>query len=239
MQIVVVHGSARKGNTYQAAQKVLSHMRTLGELSVQEYYLPQDLPHFCMGCMACFEKGEDACPHAKYTLPLRDAMEAADALIFTTPVYAMRESGGMKAFLDHFAFQFMVHRPRKSMFSKKALVLCTTAGGGMGAAIKAVRTSLVYWGVNRVYTQGLALRAASWDDLSPKRRARLEKRLTYRAEQLFRDVLSKKNHIAYPILHITYLFAKLMLQGKLFGISSDSIDSRYWREQGYFASRPF
>lgn len=239
MKLTIIHGSPRKGNTYTAVQTALQEMRLHGEVEAREFFLPDDLPFFCMGCMACFEKGEEACPHAQYTIPLRDAMNDADALILTTPVYALRESGAVKAFLDHFAFQFIVHRPRLSMFGKKALIVCTTAGGGTQKSMEALKTSLTYWGVNRVYTLGMALHAGKWADMEDGKRTRFERKIRRCASAFYKDVHGGKRHIPYPILYIMYPFARAMLSGKLFKMPEDSLDRRYWEEKGLLQRRPF
>ena len=120
MKIVIVHGSPRKGNTYKATEVCKEEMRKHGEVEFAEIFLPKDLPEFCCGCMACFLKGKEKCPHAEYTIPILEHMISADALIFTTPVFALSLSGCMKSFLDHYAYIFIVHRSRIEMFKKKA-----------------------------------------------------------------------------------------------------------------------
>ena len=53
------------------------------------------------------------------------------------------------------------HRPRKSMFSKKAVVISTTAGVGSGKAIKPVVRTLAYWGIPYIKSYGLAVQASN------------------------------------------------------------------------------
>lgn len=142
MKITVIHGSPRKGNTYHAAQLFMDGMKAQGEMEFQEFFLPKDMPEFCRGCMTCVLKGEQFCPHAKYRDPILDAMLSSDALILTTPVYVMRESGGIKAFLDHFPFLFFVHRAKPEMFQKKAFLLSTTAGAGTKRAMESIANQL-------------------------------------------------------------------------------------------------
>ena len=50
-------------------------------------------------------------------------VESADILIFTTPTYCLRASAPMKSFIDLTFNYWMSHRPRKCMFSKKAIVI--------------------------------------------------------------------------------------------------------------------
>ena len=129
MEIVFINGSPRKGNTYHATGLFLNEMAKFGEIDCTEYFLPRDLPEFCVGCGNCFDKGEGECPHAKYTIPILNSMIEADALIFASPVYVWETIGAMKNFLDHFGHLFLVHRPREEMFSKKTFILSTSNGG--------------------------------------------------------------------------------------------------------------
>lgn len=59
----------------------------------------------------------------------------------------MRASASMKAFIDLTFTYWMSHRPRKCMFSKKAVVISTAAGSGAKSAIKDISNTLFYWGV--------------------------------------------------------------------------------------------
>ena len=63
-------------------------------------------------------EGESLCPHYETTKPLTERMDEADVLIFTSPVYVYHATGSMKAFLDHYGYRWMVHRPEAKMFGK-------------------------------------------------------------------------------------------------------------------------
>jgi len=54
-------------------------------------------------------------------------MIEADGIIFVSPVYCENVSGLMKNFIDRFDYVF--HRQR--FFDQKAMVLSTSAGGGL------------------------------------------------------------------------------------------------------------
>jgi multimeric flavodoxin WrbA len=236
MNITVVHGSPRKnGNTYTAAQQFMSAMQKRGDVAFTEFFLPDDLPEFCHGCMTCVMSGEDKCPHRDHTLPILDAMLRADALIFTTPVYVMSESGVMKSFLDHFPYLYFVHRPREEMFTKKAFVLSTTLGAGVKSAIKTVSTSLRFWGVNRVYSAGFALHEVAWDKIPAKRKQKIESRIAQKATAFYGEVFSKKRRCPYLFLQIMNIFMRKMVAG----YDDDFLDKQYWFEKGWLKKSPF
>jgi len=234
MKIAVINGSPRKGNTYTATELFKNEMTLCGNVEFTEVFLPQDLPEFCKGCMQCLEKSEQSCPDSQYTLPILNTLLAADAIIFTTPVYVMQATGAVKAFLDHFAFIFIVHRARPELFSKKAFVISTTAGAGTKEAMKTIITNLKFWGVNRVYKMGFAMRAINWETVKPKRRAKFENKLKMSARRFYREVASGKKRSAYLFMRIMFLFRRGMLKKE-----SNSADKKYWEEQGWFKKSPF
>ena len=55
----------------------------------------------------------------------------------------------MKAFLDHYGYRWMLHRPEESMFHKQAVCISTAAGAGMKSTNKDMADSFFYWGVPR------------------------------------------------------------------------------------------
>ena len=58
MKITLIHGQNHKGSTYHIG-KLLAEQ--FGDSDIQEFFLPKDLEHFCMGCYQCIEN-EEKCP---------------------------------------------------------------------------------------------------------------------------------------------------------------------------------
>jgi len=236
MKIVVVYGSPRKkGNTHRMAQIFKEEMSRSGEVEFTEFFLPDALPAFCGGCMNCFNYGREKCSNAQYTLPILDALLEADAFIFTTPVFVLQASGGMKNFFDHFGHIFIVHRAEEAMFKKKAFVLSSTAGAGLGAAIKTVDTNLKFWGVNRVYSRGVALHAVEWERMSPKRKARIERKIKKDAIRFYKEVAKGKKRRAYLTPRVVFRFMRRMIKT----YDDTSLDKQYWQEKNWFKVSPF
>ena len=67
----------------------------------------------------------------------------------------------MKAFLDHYGYRWMVHRPEEKMFGKQAVCISTAAGMGMKNANKDMADSTFFWGCARTYKLGLRAMARS------------------------------------------------------------------------------
>jgi len=227
MRVAVIHGSPRKGNTYEATQKVMSHMRQQGDVEFTEFFLPKDMPEFCIGCFNCFFHGEDRCPHAKYVQPIAKAMDEAEGFIFASPVYAMQLSGGMKALLDHLAYVYMNHRPR--YMRKKALVIATTAGAGLGNCLKYIKENLTLWGVNKVYTLGVQMQAIGWGDMESSRRAQAEHRINRVAQVFYTDLASRRLYSPSLIQVVMFNVSKAMNKS----YDEGSKDKQYWSTQGW------
>ena len=127
MKITIIHGQSHHGSTCSIARMLAK--KTDGE--VEEFFLPKDFGEFCAGCTTCFEISETKCPHFEKLIPITYAMDNADVIILASPVYVYHATGAMKAFLDHYGWRWMVHRPEAKMFSKQAVCLSTAAGAGV------------------------------------------------------------------------------------------------------------
>lgn len=226
MHITVIYGTPHKGSTWHIARQVLKNLAGEGD-EVEEIYLPEALPAFCVGCFACIKTGEEHCPHRAYTAPLQQALHRADVLIFTTPVYVMRCSGAMKSFLDHFAYQFMVHRPDGTMFRKRALILTTAAGAGNRSAAKDIAASLQYWGMGRIHRYGKAVRAACWEHVAPPLQQKIDRDCLHLAQKL-------KKPVQRPSLRVRQLFAMMRMAQKRM---PPTIDTAHWQSQGWLGGK--
>ncbi len=232
MNIVAIYGSERKGSTYNIVQLILRRLQTESG-SLTEFFLPRDMPHFCVGCSNCFSKGEEYCPHAASIAPIREAMVKADLIIFSSPVYVLRASGQMKALLDHFAFQFMIHRPVKEMFTKTALVVTTGAGGGMKGVIKDIKASLDMWGAGKVFTCGSAVFASDWEGVSSKNKTRIEKN----ADNISAKIIATVGRVK-PRMKVKLLFNAFRMVHKKF--ETNPTDKQHWKIRGWLDSaRPW
>ena len=141
MKIAVINGQNHKGSTYHIGKQVADKLG--GE--VTEFFLPRDFGDFCVGCTQCFLKSETLCPHYERLKKITEAMDEADVLIFTTPVYVYHCTGSMKAFLDHYGYRWMVHRPEQKMFTKQAVVELSAAQKFHHIVTQMQRLKLCVW----------------------------------------------------------------------------------------------
>lgn len=229
MKIVMIHGQNHKGSTYHIGRILADKMAQQNEIT--EFFLPRDLNHFCMGCYVCMDD-EAKCPFHKEKLVIELAMDEAELLIFTTPNYCMAPSAPMKAFIDLF-YQFWIpHRPRKSMFTKKAVVISTAAGIGMSKAIKPIKRALAYWGIPYIKTYGLAVQASNWFDVSDRKKEKIEKDMQALANRI------AKATIKQPSPYIKMMF-NMMAENRKKEQNKTS-ETCYWKENGWLdKSRPW
>lgn len=230
MKIVMIHGQSHKGSTYHMG-RILAEKLT-DEANITEFFLPHDLPHFCLGCYACIED-ETKCPYWMKKKAILDAMEQADLFILTCPNYCFAPSGAMKSFLDFFFDYWMVHRPKQWMFSKRAVVLSASAGASCKKAIGPIRDSLFYWGVPYIKSYGLPVQAMNWAAVKPERKEKIEKDLVRLAGKLD---CSKPPHIG---LKMKFIF-NMMKTMHAKGWDSSPREKEYWEEQGWLGKvRPW
>ena len=225
MKITIIHGQNHKGSTYNIAHELAEKLN--GEIT--EFFLPKDFGEFCLGCGTCFTTSEKKCPHYEKTQPLTAAIDAADVLIFDSPVYVYHVTGSMKAFLDHYGYRWMVHSPEESMFKKQAVCITTAAGAGLSSTLKDLKDSLYFWGVAKIYKYGIAVAALDWNSVSDKKRKSIDKATTKLSKKI-----SRRNGKVKPGLKTkAFFFLMHLLQRK--GITEK--DRLYWKEKGWTGNK--
>ena len=230
MKIAIVHGQNHKGSSYHIGRMIADKISK--EADVAEFFLPRDLNHFCLGCYACIDD-DTKCPFYEEKNRIMSAVEAADILIFTTPTYCMRSSAPMKSFIDLTFNYWMVHRPRKCMFEKKAVVVSTAAGSGTKTAIKDIKDALFYWGVPYILSYGISVQDMNWDAVKDKRKQKIEKDTDRIA-----DKLRKKERVKAGLKTKAFFMMMRMMQMKDMG--SGQAEKEYWVQNGWFGkARPW
>ncbi|MGG5460191.1 NAD(P)H-dependent oxidoreductase [Clostridium sp. B9] len=78
-------------------------------------------------------------------------MEKSDLIIFATPVFVYHVTGQMKTLLDHFAFQWMIHRPNEKMFKKQALIIPSIKVKGLFYAMRLMHKKIELSKIDKDY----------------------------------------------------------------------------------------
>lgn len=229
MKIAIFNGSNKKGCTWNIKNLFVKHLGEGHEIT--EFFMPKDLPEFCAGCAICATKGVEHCPHDECVAPIRKAIENADLLIFTSPVYVFHITGALKNLFDHLFVYWMPHRPEAVMMNKQAVIITDCLGMGNGSTAKTIKHSMDYWGVARRYHLGFALMGSIlWNEVSKKRKEKFE----HACEKLAKKVV-KKNKNVRPRFKIKMLFRVFTISQKIIGkkFSTDSLDYKHWKENGW------
>lgn len=221
MKITVIHGQSHQGSTYHIAHRLAEKLG--GETT--EFFLPRDFGSFCVGCNTCFGKSETLCPHYEALKPITEAMDGADVIILASPVYVYHATGAMKAFLDHYGYRWMVHRPEEAMFRKQAVCISTAAGAGMKRTNRDMADSTFFWGISRTWRYGVGVREVSWERVSDTIKTRVEKKTTALAEKI-----RKRRGRERPSVKTRAFFHVMRLMQKH---GWNEADVKYWEEKGW------
>ena len=237
MNITVINGTEKRGVTYRLKEIFLSDFKD--KANITEYYLPKDCPNFCTGCTNCILKGEDTCKDANIIKKIDKSLLEADLIVMTSPTYVFHATGAMKAFLDHFAFRWMPHRPADEMFKKRAVILTQCLGSGAKSAAKDIKHSLSWWGISKigVFT-GALMGNIVWEKLSQKKQAQLTKGVQKLSRKFARIDYTKPAHTNL-ITKLKFIFCRAM-QKSIHRSDPEYLDGKYWSQQGWLnKSRPW
>jgi multimeric flavodoxin WrbA len=123
MKVIAINGSPRKEwNTATLLKKALEGAASQG--AATELVHLYDLNYKgCISCFACKEKGGKSygrCVVRDDLKPLFEKIEAADALVFGSPIYLGNITGEMQSFLERLVFPYLTYTdPPQSLFPKK------------------------------------------------------------------------------------------------------------------------
>ncbi len=111
----------------------------------------------------------------------------------------------MKAFLDHYGYRWIVHRPEEKMFSKQAVCISTAAGAGMKSTNKDMADSMFFWGIGRTYKYGVAVTAVSWDGVKDKIKMRIDRKTSVISDKS--DILPYLKRQGLPLVNASSRFS--------------------------------
>ncbi len=221
MKIALIHGQSHKGTTYHLARLLAEKLG--GEIS--EFFLPRDFGEFCVGCCRCFLNSEQQCPHYERLSPITRAIDEAELVILASPVYVYHATGAMKAFLDHYGWRWLVHRPEEAMFSKQAVCISTAAGAGMRSTNRDMAHSTFFWGVGRTYRFGMGVAAIDWEGVSEKKKKKAGRRLSALAQKI-----KRRQGRVRPGIKTKAMFSVMRLA---FRRGGNPADAAYWKAKGW------
>lgn len=226
MNITVIYASGQKArsSTYQIAQMLIKEL--LEDDTCFEFFLPDDMPHICIGCYACIHGKEQACGGAAAMAPILSAIDQSQMIVFCAPTYVFHIPGQMKTLLDHFAYRWMVHRPDLSLMKKQAVIINTAAGGGMRSTVRDIKDSTENLGFARTHTISQSVWDYTWKGLPESFRRSIRRKVKCTA----RKVRHCSIHLT-PSWKVRFLFMLYRFLHKHQKMSA--VDDAYWQNQGY------
>lgn len=58
LKIIVIHGQSHKGSTYHMTKQIIDKISDT-DITINEYFMPNDTPDYCIGCYKCFNESEN------------------------------------------------------------------------------------------------------------------------------------------------------------------------------------
>ena len=177
----------------------------------------------CLGCRACFDRGEDACPRKDDLLQLKRELLEADGYLIASPVYVEDVNGIMKTMIDRLAF--FSHRP--ALFGKAALLYVTSGIGSSNHALNTMRTAFGTWGVRVV--KGLKFRLGA---LTPEEEIRARYGVSIsRAATLLLAVLRQQPF--RPSFYSLLAFSVQQAMWRRDEKANNTVDLQFWQQSGW------
>jgi len=225
MKILVINGAPRKRNTSAAIRVFTAYLDAKEDVACETINLSECRIESCRGCVVCFDKGEEFCPHADDVKDIISRIDNADGIIFATPVYAFHCTGLLKNFLDRISFIF--HRPR---FFGKVSTSIVTQGiyGG-----RSVTGYLSFVGRALGFTALTGRVLQTLEPCPPAKKEKNSKLLRQLADSYYRRL--KKNRFPAPSLFALVMFriGRTKIGREL---DQDFRDYTWYRDNGWFES---
>ena len=237
MNITVINGTEKHGVTCRLKELFLAEFKE--RANITEFDLPKDCPHFCSGCISCLINGENTCKDAEYIGRIDQSLLEADLIVMTSPAYVFHATGAMKAFIDHFSYRWLPHRPAPEMFGKRAVILTQCLGAGAKSAAKDIRHSLSWWGISKigVFT-GALMGDIVWEKLSGKKQMELTGKVRKLSHKFAQIDYTKPAHT--NLMTKMKFFVCRGMQQSLHKNDPAYLDGAYWARQGWLGkARPW
>lgn len=104
MKIVCIIGSKNSNScTERIFDKIFENLKKHGDYDLEKVILRKQQLLDCLGCNMCFKEGVCSLDKQDNFGMIRDTLEKADIIFFTSPVYVHNVTGVMKTFLDRLA----------------------------------------------------------------------------------------------------------------------------------------
>lgn len=222
LKILVIHGSPHQGQTHAATMNFLEELGKRVVIEARHMSLFREKLELCLGCGACVVQGEEKCPGKEGLLRIHSMMRESDAVIITTPVYALQVTALVKNFIERSSY--VMHRP--CYFGKWFMPLSTQYVGGDKDVEKYLSSVMRFWGFNVI--PGLRL-TMSWD------KGKIGRKVVAAADRFLKAVKRTKFPAPSPMDLMMFRFRRSAMKGKSFPETFPR-DAEYFQEKGWLES---
>ena len=225
MKILCLVASDRMRHTWDAAQSFLQELKKSADVQTEIIRLADFKIEPCKGCIICFDKGEQHCPHDDDRDAILEKLEQADGLILAVPNYAFQIPGTLKILLDRMGYIF--HRPRFFGRWFSAIVVQGVYGG------KDIEKYLNFIGRGLGFNTVTGSIITTREPISEKRAQKNKEALTKHATR-YAKALTKKNLPNPGIMEL--MMFRMSRSGIKESLDSSYRDYSYFEEQGWMSS---
>ena len=136
--IIVLNGSARKnGNTAKLVEAFVNGAKSAGN-QVKAFYLDGMDIHSCKGCLRAGKDSKSPCSQKDDMERIYAEFEAADVVVFASPLYFWTITGTLKTAADRLYAE--LECLGYARFPKKSVLLMTAGGSDYSQAVTWYRT---------------------------------------------------------------------------------------------------
>jgi len=225
MKVTAFVGSARKKHTYNATERFVHNLTSLGNIEYEIVRLGDYNLETCRGCIVCFNKGEEFCPFKDDRDKLIEKINNSDGVIFASPNYSFHVSAIMKIFLDRLGFVF--HRPR--YFGK--VFTSIVAQGIYGGKNIVKYFNFIGGGLGFNVVKGSCI--TTLEPLTKKNRENNEKVIDKHSKRFYSKLLNNQYPTPSLLKLMLFKYARSSIKSML---NEEYKDYRYYKEKGWFES---
>ncbi len=229
MKALIIIGSGRKkGNTSMVASLLKRNIEKKASedgknVEVEKLFLADYNLKHCLGCRNCMDRGEDKCPLTDELYKIKSKIDAADVIIFGSPVYVDNVSSMMKALIDRLAY--ICHR--QEFYMKSAFVYSTSGGSSTKKTNNTIVGALLSWGFNFLGRSGFII---SHHDTKEETEKKYKSSLAKISKKVYRSM--KQKSFRRPSI-ISLAIFKLQQRERANPEKAHPLDYKYWKERGW------
>ncbi|OOM16470.1 NAD(P)H-dependent oxidoreductase [Clostridium saccharobutylicum] len=210
MNVAIIYGTNTKDNTYNCVKLLLKKIKLNTDISVTEFFIPDNSSHLYSGSVSCFINAQYKSHHRNNIYDIVNALDQSDLIILASPVCSCDVSVQMKLFLNNLLCNLQNYEFNSKMGDKVGIVISTASGAGLNNTLRTLQKSLKLLGIKKILRFSKTLYELDWLDINFRNKIKLSNKtskLAYRATKLTTNTSFKRNHIftfrTFPHLNST------------------------------------